>query len=619
MSDSMQSQRLTTLNFRSGVITEQTPKAAEGQWTDADKVRFRFNKPELLGGWQNVTTPAKTAELLGTPRELETVRTLGGTHTALIGTNVGIFSSDLSEYNDVTPITTAVPASNPFSTSAGSTNVLVSVSIHGMTNGTYVVITSAQTTIGGNILIDTSAQAEAKFPITVVDNNSFTIDVGVTAAATSAQTGGNCTIKLYYKAGLQSSQAVGGWGTGAWGGNFGWNTAPDGTYTMMLREWSMDLWGTYVMAVPNLGPLFVWTAAAGIGTRFTVVTAAPSINQLVRVASEARHVILYGTHDISGQYDPLLIRWCSQEDYDDWTPSVTNTAGEIRLNSRGSQIITVVKMSDKMLVLTDTDIFLQNYIGSGDVFGFIRAGENCGAISQNCAVEYAGIAYWMSSNGQFFKYDGRLQPVPCAVLRYVFQNLNTAQTDKIICGTNSQFDEIIWFYPSTSSPDGENDRYVIYNTREDHWTIGSLARTTWRDRSTFAQPLATGVAGTGLYYHETGYTDDGTPMTAFVESAFFDTQDGDEIMFSNKFVPDLSDLSDGTPYSGSMTVYLQARKYPGADIVTKGPYNINGTTNKISTRLRGREFAVRFESRTVTDKPWRMGEFRMALEPDGKR
>ena len=225
----------------------------------------------------------------------------------------------------------------------------------------------------------------------------------------------------------------------------------------------------------------------------------------------------------------------------------------------------------------------------------------------------------MSVGGQFYQYDGRLQPLPCTVLRYVFDNLNEFQTDKIYVGTNSTFDEIIWFYPSKDSPDGENDRYVIYNVREKHWTIGSMNRTVWEDLGTFDFPLAIDSHAANLYEQEIGYTADTSVLAANLEGAYFDQESGDNIMFVNKFVPDFSNLDDNTPYSGTLQISLKARKYPGGPVITKGPFNVTGATQKTSLRLRGRELAIQIQSSTSSDLPWRMGQFRLAIEPDGLR
>lgn len=616
----MQDQRLTLITMQSGVYKELTPKAAEGYWVDADKIRFRFGKAELMGGWQGVLVSAESSQILGQPRALETVRSLDGVRAAVIGTHVGLFSSDLSSINNITPVVTVQTSTSIFNTVAGSRVVTVSVSAHGLTDESIVGFTNVTATIGGNIVINTTVSVTVEYQVSVIDANSFTITVPTTAAATSVKTGVTAVAYLQYPAGRVSDTVAAGWGGGVWDdASFGWSE-PTGTGTVLLmRHWSMDTWGTELMAVPDAGPLFLWSPQNGITARFALISAAPSVNNIVRVATEARHVILYGTHDLAGTYDPLLIRWCSSEDYTDWTPTAINTAGDKRLGSRGSRIVGVQRMRDQHLIMTDFDATLQSYIGPNDVFGFSRAGENCGLIARNAIVEYAGAAYWMSNSGQFFKYDGRMQPIPCTVLRYVFQNLDAAYASKVYAGTNAQFDEIIWLYTSEDSTDGENDRYVIYNTIENHWTIGSLRRTTWLDRSTFSTILATGVANTNLYYHEVGYADDTAALSAYLQSAYFDMQDGDAIMFTNKFVPDLR-AQDGGALQNDVSLYLYGRKYPGESPIIKGPYVFNAGTPKISNRLRGREFAVRFESESqVETSGWRLGEIRMSLQADGAR
>jgi hypothetical protein len=618
MSGKLQDQTLTELKFNVGVIKEKTELDAQGYWTDADKIRFRFGRPELMGGWQRIVDVSQSTKIYGVPRLLETFKSRQGESGAFIATNQGLFSSEMSTFYNITPVVSTVAGTNILSTTAGSTQVVVSVSSHNLTDGTLVEVVSAAVTIGGNIIINPISSVSATFPVSVIDTNSFSIDVGVTAAATSAAAGGAVRLSFNYNAGPQSVTYLSGWGTGQWSGNFGWSQS-QGAIPFPLRMWSADTWGTDFMVVPSEGPLMYWSTSVGITERATIVTAAPSVNQIVRVASEARHVVLYGTHGVTGSFDPLLVRWCSQEDYTDWTPTAINNAGDYSLPSRGSEIRAVHRVVDKTAILTDSDLFIQSYIGGNDVFGFVAGAEACGVISRNAAVQYGGILYWMSNNGQFYKYDGRVQPLKCTVLRHVFNNLDPLQHDKIYAGTNSTFDELIWLYPSVNLPTGENSEYVIYNTREEHWTIGSLSRTVWEDSRVFNYPIASGTSASDMYYHEYGYTADTSAMAASLQGAYFNKSDGNEILFANKFVPDFSNLSDNTPYDGSLKISLQARKYPGGDVITKGPYTITGDSQKISTRMRGREFAIQVESSTSTNLPWRMGVFRVALQSDGLR
>lgn len=618
MSASFHSQELKELQFKAGVVKERTELDAASYWTDADKIRFRFGRPELMGGWLRAVDLSQAGKIYGVPRLLETLRNRLGQAAALIATNVGLFSSDLSTFYNVTPITTSATLNNTLSTTAGSSKVIIHITGHGLANESIIEVVSASSTIGGNIIINPISSVTATFQVSVRDSNTLEIDVGVTAVATSVSTGGNIHINLNYTAGLVSDSLQSGWGTGVWGGNFGWGTS-QGTVTLPMREWSADLWGTDLMVVPSGGPLMLWDTSNNINDRATIITAAPSVNSIVRIASEARHVVLYGTHDISGTYSPLLVRWCSQEDYTDWTPTALNTAGDYPLPSRGSEIRAVNRIRDKTAILTDADLYIQSYIGGNDVFGFVAAGEQCGVISRNAAIEYRGILYWMSNNGQFYQHDGRTTPLSCTVLRHVYDNLDTMHMDKIYAGVNSTFDEIMWLYPSVDSPDGENDKYVIYNVAEQHWTIGSLSRTVWEDSSTFNYPLALGSDSADLYYHEAGYSADGQPLAAHLDGAFFDDREGNTIMFANKFIPDFSNLSDNEPYAGNLNISFSSRKYVGGPIITKGPYVVSAATQRLSPRLRGREFALRIESSTVGSQPWRMGKLRMAIGPDGLR
>ncbi len=45
---------LTKPKFEPGIVKDDTPLAAEGSWTDCDKIRFHPDKPEVIGGWEQV-------------------------------------------------------------------------------------------------------------------------------------------------------------------------------------------------------------------------------------------------------------------------------------------------------------------------------------------------------------------------------------------------------------------------------------------------------------------------------------------------------------------------------------------------------------------------------------
>lgn len=609
------SDNLTPIKFLPGIIKEKTPRAAEPYWVDADKIRFRHDRPELIGGWQNITTSAATTTLRGVPREIETLRTLSGRPFGLVGTNIGLFSTDFARYYNVTPIMVSVSTSNNFHTQAGSLNIVVSVSDHGLTDESLVSFVNATTTIGGTILVNASISVTTFYQVSVLTSHAFQFTTGVTAAATSTSTGGVVQVLCHYPAGPRNTTQVGGYGAGPYGiGPYGIGTS---TGRISMRDWSFDFWGTDIMAVPTSGPLMIWNTNGSPGDSVSVITAAPSVNNIVRVA-DSRQVILYGTIPQGGStFDPLQIRWSSQEDYNDWTPTNLNTSGEFRIQSRGSGIRSVVKLGNSHAILTASDLHLQNFVGGEDQFGFVRQSENCGVISRKAAVEYNGILYWMSNANQFFMFNGRVETIPCDVLAFVFQNLNPLYVDKVRAGVNVDFNEIWWFYPDLDST-GENNRYVIYNTVERHWAIGAMARTVWHSSRVLNKPIGAGLEGEGLYYHESGWAADTSAISAFLESAYFNGNQDAYILFTDKIVPDFAQADGDTPFDGNIQILLTGRKYPNGEEVVKGPFTVGPTTTKISSRMRAREFKLRISSDEI-NRPWQMGEISMTLKPDGRQ
>ena len=127
------------------------------------------------------------------------------------------------------------------------------------------------------------------------------------------------------------------------------------------------------------------------------------------------------------------------------------------------------------------------------------------------------VIYVCSSCENFYVYTGRVQVIPCTLLRYVFDDINLEQSFKCFAASNKMFDEVFWFYPSADAR--EIDRYVKFNFSENTWDLGTLARTAWVDYGIHDNPRGCGTAsGTNfVYVHESGVDNDGSPMTSIIE------------------------------------------------------------------------------------------------------
>ena len=112
------------------------------------------------------------------------------------------------------------------------------------------------------------------------------------------------------------------------------------------------------------------------------------------------------------------------------------------------------------------------------MFGLQCFGCNITIVGSSSAVATEDVVFWMGLDN-FYVYSGQTQQLPCSVKDKVFNDFNLAQKEKVVAGVNSEFGEIIWYYPSESNSianggTGDNDKYVIYNYNEKVWYYGGL-------------------------------------------------------------------------------------------------------------------------------------------------
>ena len=256
------------------------------------------------------------------------------------------------------------------------------------------------------------------------------------------------------------------------------------------------------------------------------------------------------------------------------------------------------------------------YLGKPFFYGFDVKSENGGLISQHAVVNTPeGEAFWLSDNS-LNRYNGRVTKVNTAIDDYIFGKtsegrINSSQKKKVFAGLNPSFNEAIWFYPDAENT--ENNRYFIYNYKDNIAYDGTLVRTTWFPDGLFEKPYATGLNGENgvIYVHEVGYNDDGSAMESFIETGYFDIGDGENTFLVSKFIPDFK-------LTGDLLIEIRARDFPNEDSVTKGPFLIDENTKKKSLRVRGREMSIKYTSNQINGF-FREGKLRINPVEDGKR
>ena len=328
--------------------------------------------------------------------------------------------------------------------------------------------------------------------------------------------------------------------------------------------------------------------------------------------------------------DPMLVRWSDQEDSTNWSPGATNQAGSLRF-SRGTEIVTAIQSRQEVLSWTDSSLYSLQYVGGQTVWGAQLVGEPISIASQNSVAYANGVSFWMGKD-KFYIYDGRVQTLPCDLLRYVFNDFNSLQYDQVHGGTNEEFNEVWWFYCSSDST--TIDRYVVYNYLDKVWYYGTLARTAWLDSGSRNFPLAATYTY-NLVNHEEGINNNETgteaAISAHITSGEFDLDDGHKFSFIWRVLPDMT-FDGSTAESPAATMTFYPLKNSGAgytDPTSEGGVD-NGTvtrtatvpvekyTGQIDTRVRGRQMAIKVSSNALGVQ-WQLGSPLLDMRADGRR
>ena len=622
---------LTKLQYKPGINRDVTSYTNEGGWVDSDKVRFRLGFPEKIGGWVKYSVNT----YLGSARSLFSWIALSGTKFLGVGTNIKYYVVEGDAFNDITPIRKTTTGAATFSVANGATVATVTDNAHGANAGDFVTFSSAAA-LGGNI---TAAVLNLEFEIqTVPSANTYTINVSATGNASDTGNGGGSTVAKYQiDCGLDTQVGGTGWGAGTWQRGT-WGSSADVTTETELALWSEDNFGEDLLLNLRNSAIYYWDKSGGVAARAVNLTSlanasdVPTVAMQVMVSDNSRHIIAFGADTLgTTTQDPLLIRFSSSESLTDWTPTATNSAGDLRIGT-GSKFVTAVETKREIVVFTDSTVHSMTYLGAPFTFGITPLSTGITIMGPNAAVAVEEAVFWMGQDS-FYLYEGRTQQMPCTVKDKVFFDFNYSQKDKVYAAHNSEFTEITWFYCSDTNSvanggNGQNDKYVTYNYTEKVWYYGSMARSSFIDRGTFQYPI--GAESGYLYNHEIGYDDDGSAMSTSLEASPVDMGDGQKFVSISRIIPDISfQGSSTTGAAPAVNMTLSMQDFPGSsygqtetDTVTLTASSttvpFEQFTTKADIRLRGRSFCFKVAS-TGAGVRWRLGSPRIDVREDGRR
>lgn len=393
------------------------------------------------------------------------------------------------------------------------------------------------------------------------------------------------------------------YGSGSYGSG---SYTDDGSRVM----WSLDNWGEILLACPRGQSLFEWTPGDDMAT---INADAPTPVQFMFVSTAERIVVLLGTTEFGGDYNPMLVRWSAQGDRNDWTPTSFNISGEFPC-AQGSILKSGLATRGLNLLWSDDAIYTMQFTGATSSVFVIRAvGRGCGIVGPQARCASDSAVFWWS-NDNFYSFSGQVpQIIPSTLREDIFNNLDRDNIEKCHVGWNTGYGEPWFFYPDSRDATGECSRYGMVN-QQGQWASGTFDRTAWVSANVFPHPIAFSANDRLVYEHELP-GQGGASLGAFVESGFIDLGDGDTLYVIKRVVPDFHNQGP------NIDLTIKTKMWPNDTATEHGPYSLTPTTTKKDFRKKAREIAYRLESSEddAEDSYWALGAISFDAQPSQEK
>jgi hypothetical protein len=551
------------LELPPGLNGDDTTFAAEGRWADGSNVRFWRGRPQVIGGWELLSTTALTGicrTIFGWT-DLDSLLNIAfGTHSKLqLWQSDGVY--------DITPYgPPSLLGANPLASTNASGTVVVTHTAHGYADGISVKFYGA-TTFNG---LD-AANLNGVRVITVINANSYSFVAGAADTASATGSGGGSAIYVVPQTTLPAGAED---GTG--GAGYGTGTYSTGTYSTPSSEdyyprtWSLGAWGENLLASPRGGSIYTWENVTSARAIWLENAPLEITYMLVVPTNNNFQVFAFGTNEeASGVFNPMCIRSSDLRDNTDWTTSTSNASREYVLEGGGG-IVAARMIGTNIGVWTNAGFYLGTFVGSlNQPWRFDRVASQCGLIGPNAVVVVGEWAFWLGPDLQVYAYalGGSPYPLSCPIREGLADNFAASQGAKVVASSISAYNEIRFDYPDNR--DGaECSRYIaahvptLLNSPENAWYRGTMARTAFVDAppATPAYPLGVDTDGYA-YWHEKGQSADGSAFAWSIETA-------DNVINPDRNMKVRGIWSDFTDQVGPIMVQVIARFSPQGDETT---------------------------------------------------
>ena len=205
---------LQKIAFLPGFNKQITPTGAESQWVGGENVRFRYQSPEKIGGWNQLGAE----KLTGAARAQHHLVSTGSINYSAIGTNRILYVYSGGIFYDIHPIKSTFAAATITTVNGSPTVTFTISSTSGMLAGDIIFISGASTTVPATSNFTATDFDNKKFMITSIGSGT---QINVTMASNETGvggTGGQADVNFYYPVGPAEQLGAFGWGISQFGG-----------------------------------------------------------------------------------------------------------------------------------------------------------------------------------------------------------------------------------------------------------------------------------------------------------------------------------------------------------------------------------------------------------------
>jgi hypothetical protein len=350
---------------------------------------------------------------------------------------------------------------------------------------------------------------------------------------------------------------------------------------------------------------------SGGGSGFTCTATVPNIDfdSLECFHRQGPHMLAFNYTKGAVGYSTSFA-WCSADNLDDWVGTATNTAGSLLIREAETPIRCVTQLGNGLAVYTETQMFVVNYVGLPNIFGYQVALEgSVGAVSPNSVVSVGRKNYGVSRDGFFVTDGASVQMIgrESGMNQFFRDNATSNELAQVYGFDNSKENEVVWAVPLNEST---ITKEIYYNYKTGQWGMRDQTISCYLDRGIFHDALS--ADSIGNFYRE-GSVPTLTNSSVSAITKAHDLNDADRIK-------EISAIRVGKEGAGNPTLSVGFSSTIDATptFLQKDSFIIDDTFKSFPIRAAGRYITIKIESDGSADN-WTITNLVVQGRMEGER